>query len=81
MVIIVLLSSSFHLTKWKPYVENGEASMKTVAKAIGRMLGLPEETEATSLDKAIAQWGAEMTHFAFGFNSRVRAAKARKMLD
>ena len=29
--------------------------MKTVAKAIGRMLGLPEETEAISLDKAIAQ--------------------------
>ena len=63
------------------YVENGEASMKTVAEAIGRMLGLEGETEQISLNDAIAEWGAEMAHFAFGSNSRVVATKARKMLD
>ncbi len=63
------------------YVENGEASMKTVAEAISRMLGLEKKTEQISLDDAIAEWGAEMAHFAFGSNSRVTAAKAQKMLS
>ena len=63
------------------YVENGEASMKTIAEAISRMLGLEEKTEQISLDKAIAEWGTEMAHFAFGSKSRVIATKARKMLS
>ena len=63
------------------YVESGEASMKTVAEAIGQMLDLEEKTEPISLDDATAQWGAEMAQFAFGSNSRVTASKARKMLD
>lgn len=63
------------------YVENGEASMKTVAEAIGRMLNLGEATEQISLDRAVAEWGAEMAHFAFGSNSRVTATKAKKMLS
>lgn len=63
------------------YVENGEASMKTVAEKISQMLGLGRETEQISLDDAIAEWGVEMAHFAFGSNSRVMATKARKMLS
>lgn len=63
------------------YVENGEASIKTVAKAIAQMLNLEEKTEQISLDRALFEWGAEMTHFAFGSNSRITATKARKMLD
>ena len=63
------------------YVENGEASMETVAEAISQMLGLEKKTGQISLDDAIAEWGAEMAHFAFGSNSRVDATKARKMLS
>ena len=55
--------------------------MKTVVEAIARMLGQLENTHSISLDKAIAEWGVEMAHFAFGSNSRVTAAKARKMLS
>lgn len=62
------------------YVENGEASMKTVVEATSKMLGLEGKTEQISLDRAIAEWGAEMAHFAFGSNSRVTATKARQML-
>ncbi len=58
------------------YVENGEASMKKAAEAISRMLGFEKKTEQISLDNAIAEWGAEMAHFAFGSNSRVKATNS-----
>jgi len=62
------------------FVENGEATMKSLAEAISRLLGLGGATESLSLDEAIQEWGPEAAHFAFGSNSRVRATKARKML-
>ncbi|VEP14257.1 Epimerase (fragment) [Hyella patelloides LEGE 07179] len=55
--------------------------MKTVVEAISRMLGLGGKIEQISLENAIAEWGAEMAHFAFGSNSQVTATKARKMLS
>lgn len=63
------------------YVENGETSMKVVVEAISRMLGIGGKTESMTISEAIAQWGAEAAHFAFGSNSRVRSNKARKILD
>ena len=62
------------------YVENGEASMKTVVEAISRMLGMKGETSSITIDEAIQEWGCEAAHFAFGSNSRVDATKARKLL-
>jgi len=63
------------------YAENGEASMKSVAQAISRMLGMDGRTEAWPLDAAIAAWGRETAEFTFASNSRVRAVKARRVLD
>lgn len=63
------------------YAENEEAFLKEIAQAIGRMLGLGEETLSITIDEAIDQWGPEAAHFAFGANSRINADKARKMLD
>lgn len=62
------------------FVENGEATMKSVAEAINRMLGMSGRTASMSLNEAIQEWDPEATHFAFGSNSRVRETKARKML-
>jgi nucleoside-diphosphate-sugar epimerase len=62
------------------FVENGEASMKSVAEAISRMLGMNGQTCSITIDEAIKAWGPEAAHFAFGSNSRVRATKARKLL-
>ncbi len=63
------------------YVENGEATMKSVAQAISRMLGMDGTTEEWPLEAAIKTWGRETAEFTFASNSRVRAAKARRMLD
>ncbi|HEX3498087.1 MAG TPA: NAD-dependent epimerase/dehydratase family protein [Stellaceae bacterium] len=63
------------------YAENGEASMKSVAQAISRMLGMDGRTEAWPLDEAIKAWGRESAEFTFASNSRVRAVKARRALD
>jgi nucleoside-diphosphate-sugar epimerase len=62
------------------YAENGEASLKDVARSIGRMLDLGDETRSINIDEAIDRWGPEAAHFAFGANSRINADKARKML-
>ncbi|MCW9705560.1 NAD-dependent epimerase/dehydratase family protein [Fodinibius salsisoli] len=62
------------------YAENGEASLKDIAQAIGRMLDLGDETTSISIDEAIDRWGPEAAHFAFGANSRINADKARKLL-
>ena len=62
------------------FVENGEASMKSVAQAISQMLGLGGQTYSMTIDEAIQEWGPEAAHFAFGSNSRVRATKARRLL-
>lgn len=63
------------------YAENGEASMKSVAQAISRMLGMDGSTEAWPLEAAIKAWGRETAEFTFASNSRVRAIKARRELD
>jgi nucleoside-diphosphate-sugar epimerase len=62
------------------YAENGEASMKALAEAISRMLGLGGATEPIALEDAIQEWGGVAAAFTFGSNSRVRAVKARSVL-
>jgi nucleoside-diphosphate-sugar epimerase len=62
------------------YAENGEASMKSVAEAISRMLGFGGATEAWPLAEASAAWGRESAEFTFASNSRVRAVAARQTL-
>lgn len=63
------------------YVENGEeVSLRSMAEAVSRMLGLGGSTEEWTLGAAIEEWSAEGAIFAFGSNSRVRTDKARKML-
>lgn len=61
------------------YAENGEASMKTAAEAISRMLGLGGKTEPWAIEDAVTVLGPG-AHLTFGSNSRVRAMKARKLL-
>jgi nucleoside-diphosphate-sugar epimerase len=61
------------------YAENGEATMREVAQAIGRLLG-NAAAESWPLEEAVREWG--MPAFAtFASNSRVSSLKARKMLD
>ncbi|GIO12044.1 hypothetical protein J19TS2_15990 [Cohnella xylanilytica] len=62
------------------FAENGEASMREICESINRAFELGPITKRMSLDEAIKKWGPEAAHFAFGSNSRVRSAKARKML-
>jgi nucleoside-diphosphate-sugar epimerase len=61
------------------YGESGEASMRDLAAAIGRRLGLGEETEPWPIEEAFRAWGAA-AYTSFGSNSRIRADKARAML-
>jgi nucleoside-diphosphate-sugar epimerase len=61
------------------YAENGEASWKSLASAIGRLLGFGGETKDWPIDEAVREWGANAIT-SYGSNSRVRALKARKML-
>jgi nucleoside-diphosphate-sugar epimerase len=61
------------------YAENGEASWKAMASAVGRMLGYGPETRSWPIEDAVREWGpAAIT--SYGSNSRVRSLKARKML-
>jgi nucleoside-diphosphate-sugar epimerase len=61
------------------YAENGEASWKTMASAVGRLLGFGSETKDWPIEDAIREWGTN-AFTSFGSNSRVSALKARKML-
>jgi nucleoside-diphosphate-sugar epimerase len=61
------------------YVENGEAAWKSLASAIGRLLGFGGETKDWPMDEAVREWGANAIT-SYGSNSRVSALKARKML-
>jgi nucleoside-diphosphate-sugar epimerase len=58
------------------FIENGEASVK----AIARLLGGKRAPEGWSVDDAIAEWGPMAVWFSLGGNSRVNADKARRML-
>lgn len=61
------------------YAENGEAPWRSLASAIGRLLGLGGATKDWPIEEAVREWGVSaMT--SFGSNSRVRADKARRML-
>lgn len=59
------------------YAESGEASMRAIAEAIGRVMGA--EPATWPLPEAYADLGAG-AFTSYGSNSRVSAAKARGML-
>lgn len=61
------------------YVENGEASFKSMVESIGRLLG-GASAQGWGVDEAIAEWGPQAAWFSLGGNSRVSADKARRML-
>jgi len=61
------------------YIENGEASLKSIVESIGRLLG-GKAAQGWSMDEAIAQWGPMSAWFSLGGNSRINADKARRML-
>lgn len=61
------------------YAENGEASWKAMASAVGRLLGFAAETSDWPMEEAVREWGPGAIT-SYGSNSRVRALKARKML-
>jgi nucleoside-diphosphate-sugar epimerase len=62
------------------YIENGEASLKSIVESIARLLGAKRSPESWSIDAAVAEWGAQAAWFSLGGNSRISAEKARKML-
>ena len=62
------------------FAENGEASMAEMCRAIGRMLGFGDRSEAMSLDEAAGEWGRGAAENTMGSNSRVRAVRARSEL-
>jgi nucleoside-diphosphate-sugar epimerase len=62
------------------YIENGEASLKSIVESIARLLGAKRPAESWGIDEAIAAWGPQAAWFSLGGNSRVNADKARKML-
>ena len=61
------------------FVESGEATMRAMAQAIGRLLGHTGEPEPWSHAEAVRRWGPHAGH-AMGGNSRVSGAKARALL-
>ena len=61
------------------FAENGEASWKSMASSIGKILGLCAETSDWPAEDALREWGASAIT-SYGSNSRVSALKARKML-
>jgi nucleoside-diphosphate-sugar epimerase len=62
------------------YIENGEASLKSIVESIARLVGAKRPAESWGIDEAIAEWGPQAAWFSLGGNSRVRADKARAML-
>ena len=61
------------------FAENGQASWKTMASSIGRILGFGPQTQDWPVDEAVRDWGASAIT-SYGSNSRVNATKARRML-
>lgn len=62
------------------FVENGEASFRDMASALGRSLGLGSRTEPWPIAEAVAAWGDSKARYTMASNSRVRAGKARAEL-
>lgn len=61
------------------FIENGEATMRDMAAAIGRLLGFAGDPDPWSHSEAVQRWGPPAAH-AMGGNSRVSGRKARAML-
>lgn len=62
------------------FVENGEASFRAMAEAVGRALRLERGPEPWPLEEAAAALGDARARLTFASNSRVRADKARREL-
>jgi len=62
------------------YIENGEASLKSIVQSIARLVGGKQPPQSWGIDEAIAEWGPQAAWFSLGGNSRVSADKARKQL-
>ena len=62
------------------YAEYAELSMREIASAIHRALGLPGEARSMSVEDAIQVHGEVMATYSFGSNCRVRARHAREQL-
>jgi nucleoside-diphosphate-sugar epimerase len=60
------------------YAENGEASFKSVAQSIGRMLGLGHQTQDWPIGEAVEGLGPG-AYLSFGSNSRVRGVRSRAL--
>ena len=60
------------------FVENGEASFRDIAGAIGRALRLGEP-QPWPFDDAVAEWGFQRAAYSLGSNSRVRGRRARAL--
>jgi len=60
------------------YAENGEATFKSVAQSIGRVLGLGDRTKSWSIGEAVDLLGPG-AYLSFGSNSRVRAKRSRAL--
>lgn len=63
------------------FAENGENSMLEVARAIGTMMALGEQTHAMTPEEASAAWGEGPANDTMASNSRVRARRARSELQ
>ncbi len=62
------------------FVENGEASFRAMAEAVGRALRLEHAPEPWPLAQAAAELGDAKARLTFASTSRVRADKARREL-
>lgn len=61
------------------HAEDGEATMKSIAEALGVLLGVGPVAKAWPVEEAVAAWGLR-ARTSFASNSRVSAAKARALL-
>lgn len=59
---------------------SGEATMKQMAEAISRLLGLGK-AESWTMEEASKEWGEFIAQDAMGANSRITGAKAGKLLS
>jgi nucleoside-diphosphate-sugar epimerase len=62
------------------FIENGEASLKSIVESVARLLGGKRAPQSWGIDEAVAEWGPQSAWFSLGGNSRVSADKARRML-
>jgi nucleoside-diphosphate-sugar epimerase len=62
------------------FVENGEASFRSKAEAIGRALGLERPPEPWPFEAVVKELGPIPARYTYGSNSRVRADRARRTL-